>query len=243
MLLAVALILNGDIVLTGGLADGIVNVHPGRARYSVNRKDRIAALDTRLGGNRPLVNLTDHVGIHRHGDTRNGIDTHKEQKARQDIDNNTREQHKGALEKALAKIGVRTFLRKELGLAARQLPHIALGSRMLSIEPAAVKGGVTRRVSRQRLILGGIVARRGFLPFLIPGSDGAPAQQQSTSLEHILLGKLELDSKVGHGHATMTIDSREHAIGAGDVGRIHTADGSVATQQQRGHAKLGSNAT
>ena len=132
---------------------------------------------------------------------------------------------------------------KELGLAARQLPHIALGSRMLSIETAAVKGGVTRRISWQRLILGGIVARRGLLPFLIPGCDGAPAQQQGTSLEHILLGKLELDSKVGHGHATMTIDSREHAIGARDVGRIHTADGSVATQQQRGHAKLGSNAT
>ena len=52
-----------------------------------------------------------------------------------------------------------------------------------------------------------------------------------------------LGGKVGHGHATMTIDSREHAIGARDIGRIHTADGSVATQQQRGHAKLGSNAT
>ena len=243
MLLAVTLVLDGDIVLTGSLTDGIVNVHPGRARYSVNRKDRVAALDTRLGGNRPLVNLTDHVGIHRHGDTRNRVDAHKQQKARQDIDENAREQHKGALEKTLAQIGMRTLLRKELGFAARQLPHIALGSRMLSIETAAVKGGVTRRVSRQRLILGGIVARQGFLPFLIPGSDGAPAQQQSTSLEHILLGKLELDSKVGHGHATMTVDSREHAIGAGDIGRIHTADGSVATQQQRGHAKLGSNAT
>lgn len=41
----------------------------------------------------------------------------------------------------------------------------------------------------------------------------------------------------------MTIDSREHAVGARNIGRIHTADGSVATQQQRGHAKLGSNAT
>ena len=99
MLLAVTLVLDGDIVLTGSLADGIVNVHPGRARYSVNRKDRVAALDTRLGGNRPPVNLTDHVGIHRHGDTRNGIDTHKEQKARQDIDNNAREQHKARLRK------------------------------------------------------------------------------------------------------------------------------------------------
>ena len=28
MLLAVTLILNGDIVLTGGLADSIVDVHP-----------------------------------------------------------------------------------------------------------------------------------------------------------------------------------------------------------------------
>ena len=55
--------------------------------------------------------------------------------------------------------------------------------------------------------------------------------------------RVTLGGKVGHGHATMTIDSREHAIGARDVGRIHTADGSVATQQQRGHAKLGSNAT
>ena len=243
MLLAVTLVLDGDIVLTGSLTDGIVNVHPGRARYSVNRKDRVAALDTRLGGNRPLVNLTDHVGIHRHGDTRNRVDAHKQQKARQDIDENAREQHKGALEKALAKIGVRTLLCKELGLAARQLPHIALGSRMLSIETAAVKGGVTRRISWQRLILGGIVARRGLLPFLIPRRDRAPTQEQGACLEHILLGKLELDSKVGHGHATMTVDSREHAIGARDIGRIHTADGSVATQQQRGHAKLGSNAT
>ena len=128
MLLAVTLVLDGDIVLTGGLADSIVNVHPCGARYTVNRKDRITSLDTCLGGNRPLVNLTDHVGIDRHGDTRNGIDAHKQQKTRQDIDENAREQHKGALEKALAKIGVRTFLRKELGLAARQLPHIALGS-------------------------------------------------------------------------------------------------------------------
>ena len=138
---------------------------------------------------------------------------------------------------------MRTLLRKELGFAARQLPCIALGSRTLSIKTAAVKGGVARRVSRQRLILGGIVARRGLLPFLIPGRDGAPTQEQGTSLEHILLGKLELDSKVGHGHATMTVDSREHTIGARDVGRIHTTDGSVATQQQRGHTKLGSNAT
>ena len=188
MLLAVALILNGDIVLTGGLADGIVNVHPGRARYSVNRKDRVAALDTRLGGNRPLVNLTDHVGIHRHGDTRNRVDAHKQQKARQDIDENAREQHKGALEKTLAQIGMRTLLRKELGFAARQLPHIALGSRMLSIETAAVKGGVTRRISWQRLILGGIVARRGLLPFLIPRRDRAPTQEQGACLEHNLLG-------------------------------------------------------
>ena len=143
----------------------------------------------------------------------------------------------------MAKIGVRALLRKELGLAARQLPHIALGSRMFAIETATIKGGIACRVSRQRLIFGGIVARRGLLPFLIPGCDGAPAQQKGACLEHILLGKLELDSKVGHGHATMTIDSREHAIGARDIGRIHTADGSVATQQQRGHAKLGSNAT
>ena len=48
---------------------------------------------------------------------------------------------------------------KELGLAARQLPHIALGSRMFAIETTAIKSGVARRVSRQRLILGGIVAR------------------------------------------------------------------------------------
>ena len=114
---------------------------------------------------------------------------------------------------------------------------------MFAIEPAAVKGGVARRVSRQRLILGGIVARRGLLPFLIPRRDRAPTQEQGACLEHILLGKLKLDSKVGHGHATMTIDSREHAVGTRDVGRIHTANGSVATQQQRGHAKLGSNAT
>ena len=64
---------------------------------------------------------------------------HKQQKARQDIDENAREQHKGALEKTLAQIGMRTLLRKELGFAARQLPHIALGSRMLSIETAASK--------------------------------------------------------------------------------------------------------
>ena len=57
------------------------------------------------------------------------------------------------------------------------------------------------------------------------------------------IAAVTLGGKVGHGHATMTKDSREHAIGARDVGRIHTADGSVATQQQRGHAKLGSNAT
>ena len=143
----------------------------------------------------------------------------------------------------MAKIGVRALLRKELGLAARQLPHIALGSRMFAIETATIKGGIACRVSRQRLIFGGIVARRGLLPFLIPGRDGAPTQEQGTYLEHILLGQFELGGKVGHGHATMTIDSREHAIGAGDIGRIHTADGSVATQQQRGHAKLGSNAT
>ena len=188
MLLAVTLVLDGDIVLTGGLADSIVNVHPCGARYTVNRKDRVAALDTRLGGNRPLVNLTDHVGIHRHGDTRNRVDAHKQQKTRQDIDENAREQHKGALEKALAKISVRALLRQEISLAARQLPHIALGSRMLSIEPAAVKGGVTRRVSRQRLILGGIVARRGLLPFLIPRRDRAPTQEQGACLEHNLLG-------------------------------------------------------
>ena len=149
---------------------------------------RVAALDTRLGGNRTLVNLTDHVGIHRHGDTRNRVDAHKQQKARQDIDENAREQHKGALEKTLAQIGMRTLLRKELGFAARQLPHIALGSRMLSIETAAVKGGVTRRISWQRLILGGIVARRGLLPFLIPRRDRAPTQEQGACLEHNLLG-------------------------------------------------------
>ena len=243
MLLAVTLILNGDIVLTGSLTDGIVNVHPGRARYSVNRKDRVAALDTRLGGNRPLVNLTDHVGIHRHGDTRNRVDAHKQQKARQDIDDNARKQHKGTLDKALAQIGVRALACKEFRLGARQLPYIALGSRVLTIEPTAVKGGITRRVTRQGLVLGGIVIGRRLFPFFIPGSDGAPAQQQSTGLEHILLGQLELDGKIGHRHPAVTIDGSKHAVGTRDVGRIHATNGCIATQQQRRHAKLGADTT
>ena len=41
----------------------------------------------------------------------------------------------------------------------------------------------------------------------------------------------------------MAIDGRQNAIGTRDVGRIHPADGSVATQQQRGHAELGADAT
>ena len=243
MLPAVTLVLNGDIALTGSLADGIVNVHPSRARYSVDRKDRVAPLDSRRGGNRAFVNLADHIGIHRHGDARDGIDAHKEQKARQDIDDNARKQHKGTLDKALAQIGVRALACKEFGLAARQFPYIALGSRMLAIEPTAVKGGITRRVTWQGLILGGIVTGRRLFPFFIPGSDGAPAQQQSTGLEHILLGKLELDGKIGHRHTAVAIDGRKHAVGARNVGRIHAANGSIATQQQRRHAKLGSNAT
>ena len=243
MLLAVTLVLNGDIVLTGSLADGIVNVHPGRARYSVDRKDRVAAQDSRRGGNRAFVNLADHIGVHRHGDTCDGIDAHKEQKARQDIDDNARKQHKGPLDKALAQIGVRALACKEFGLAARQLPYIALGSRMLAIEPTAVKGGIPRRVTRQGLVLGGIVTGRWLFPFFIPGSDGAPAQQQSTGLEHILLGKLELDGKIGHRHPTVVINGSEHAIGTRDIGRIHAADGGIATQQQRRHAKLSADAT
>ena len=41
----------------------------------------------------------------------------------------------------------------------------------------------------------------------------------------------------------MAIDGREHAIGARHVGRIHATDGSITTQQQRGHAKLGADTT
>ena len=138
---------------------------------------------------------------------------------------------------------MRALLRKELGLIARQLPYVALRGRMLAIKPTPVKGGVARLIARQRLILGGVIARRGFLPLLVPGSDGTPAQKQDASLEHILLGQFQLGGKVGHGHATVTIDGREHAIGTRDVSGIHAADGSIAAQKQRRHAKLCSDAT
>ena len=243
MPLAVTLILDGDIVLTGSLADGIVYVHPSRARYSVDRKDRVAALDSRRCGNRAFVNLADHIGIHRHRDTCDGIDAHKEQKARQDIDDNARKQHKGTLDKALTQIGVRALACKEFGLAARQFPYIALGSRVLTIEPTAVKGGITRRITRQGLVLGGIVTGRRLFPFFIPGSDGAPAQQQSTGLEDILLGQPELDGKIGHRHPAVAIDGSKHAVGTRDVGRIHATNGRITTQQQRRHAKLGADTT
>ena len=134
---------------------------------------------------------------------------------------------------------MRALACKEFGLAARQFPYIALCSRMLAIEPTAVKGGITRRVTRQGLILGGIVTGRRLFPFFIPGSDGAPAQQQSTGLEHILLGQLELDGKIGHRHPAVAIDGREHAAGTRNIGRVHAANGSIPTQQQRGHTKLG----
>ena len=213
ILLAVAFVLNGDIVLTGSLADSVINVHPGRARYAIDRIDRVAALDSRLGGNRTFVDLTDHIGIHRHGDACDGIDAHKEQEARQDIDDNAREQHKATLEKALAQIGMRALTRKEFGLAAGRFPRIALGSRMFAIETTAVKGGMTGRVTRQGLVLGGIVTVRRLLPFFVPGSDGAPTQQQGTGLEHNFLGQLELDGKIGDRHTTVAIDGSEYAVG------------------------------
>ena len=143
----------------------------------------------------------------------------------------------------MAQIGVRALACEEFSLAARQFPYIALGSRMLSIELAAVKGGISCSIARQRLVLGGVITRRGFLPLLVPGSDGTPPQQQGTGLEYVLLGQFELGGKVGHGHATVTIDCRKHAIGTRDVRGIHAADGSIAAQQQRRHAKLGSDAT
>ena len=126
---------------------------------------------------------------------------------------------------------MRALLRKELGLIARQLPYVALSGRMLAIKPTPVKGGVARLIARQRLVLGGVIARRGLLPLLVPRSDGTPPQQQGTGLEHVLLGQFELGGKVGHGHATVTIDSRKHAIGTRDVRGIHAADGSIAAQQ------------
>ena len=84
---------------------------------------------------------------------------------------------------------------------------------------------------------------RRLFPFFIPRRDGAPAQQQSTGLEHILLGQLELDGKISHRHTAVAIDGSKHAIGTRDIGRIHATDGSIPTQQQRGHAKLGADAT
>ena len=138
---------------------------------------------------------------------------------------------------------MRALACKEFGLAARQFPYIALGSRVLAIEPTAVKGGITRRITRQGLVLGGIVTRRRLFPFFIPRSYGAPTQQQSTGLEHILLGQLKLDGKIGHRHTAVAIDGGKHAIGIRDIGRIHATDGSIPTQQQRGHAKLGADPT
>ena len=42
MLLAVALILNGDIVLTGGRSDCIVHIHPAGAGHAIDTKNRVA---------------------------------------------------------------------------------------------------------------------------------------------------------------------------------------------------------
>ena len=134
---------------------------------------------------------------------------------------------------------MRALTREELSLAAWQFPHISLSSRMSAVEPTAVKGGIARRVTRQSLVLGWIVTGRRLLPFFVPGRNGAPAQQQRASLENFLLGQLELDSKVGHRHATMAINGRQNAIGTRDVGRVHTADGGIPTKQQRGHTELG----
>ena len=41
----------------------------------------------------------------------------------------------------------------------------------------------------------------------------------------------------------MMIDRRKHTVGARDIGRVHTADSGITTQQQRRHAKLGTDAT
>ena len=41
----------------------------------------------------------------------------------------------------------------------------------------------------------------------------------------------------------MTINRRKHAVGARDIGRVHTADSGITTQQQRRHAKLSTDAT
>ena len=138
---------------------------------------------------------------------------------------------------------MRALARKEFSLATRQFPRIALGSRVFAIEPTAVKGGIASRVTRQGLVLGGIVTGRRLLPFFVPGSDRAPTQQQGAGLEDILLRQLELDSKVGNRNTTMAIDGCKHAVGTRDVSRIHATDGSITTQQQRGHAKLGADTT
>ena len=152
------LILNGDIVLAGGRSDRIVHVHPAGAGHTIDTKNRVAGLDARLGGYRAFFDLTDHIAIDRHRYAGDRVDAHKQQKARQDIDENAREQHKGTLEKTLAQIGMRTLLLKKLGSGDRQLPHIALGCRMLSIELAAVKGGISCSIARQRLVPNRIVA-------------------------------------------------------------------------------------
>ena len=41
----------------------------------------------------------------------------------------------------------------------------------------------------------------------------------------------------------MTIDRRKHTVGTRDIGRIHTANSGITTQQKRRHAKLGADAT
>ena len=138
---------------------------------------------------------------------------------------------------------MRALLREELGLADRQLPHVALGSRMFTIEPTSIKGRVARRIARQRLILGGIVAGRRLLPLFIPGSNGAPAQEQGAGLQNFLLGQVKLGRKVCNRNATMAIDRRKNAVGTRDISRVHAADGRITTQQQRGHAKLGADAS
>ena len=156
--LTVVLVLNGDIVLTGSLADGIIHIHPAGAGHAIDTKNRVAGLDARLGGYRAFFDLTDHIAIDRHRYAGDRVDAHKQQKARQDIDENAREQHKGTLEKTLAQIGMRTLLLKKLRSSDRQLPHIALGSSMLSIELASVKGGISCSIARQRLVPNRIIA-------------------------------------------------------------------------------------
>ncbi len=128
---------DGDVLGALGRVEGGEDVGPGPARLPVDRGDGVACGDARLLCGGALGDGADDVGVHGDGDADDGVDAHDQQHAADDVHEDAGDQDQGAGPEALARVGRGALLLEEGLLPHRRLPRLALGGRVLSIEPAA----------------------------------------------------------------------------------------------------------